>query len=240
MNRRAARLRIARDLDRIDNTEFEVKRGNILAHRGLWSDPADKNSRDALVAALDLGFGIETDLRDSEGLLWISHDPVIAEDGAIRAAQFFEDCAVENRNGRLALNIKADGLQHMIGDAIEAARIPMESLFAFDMSTPDALGYIRRGFPVYSRASEYESDQPFADVTHGVWVDNFTGSFPQVQKAIELLDSGHRVAMVSPELHGRPHEALWQEILRNGLHLCAGFELCTDFPNEAYGIFGAD
>jgi glycerophosphoryl diester phosphodiesterase len=216
-----------------------VKRGNILAHRGLWTDPADKNSRDALVAALDLGFGVETDFRDSEGMLWISHDPVIG-DGAVRAARFLEDCVGANLNGRLALNIKADGLQYMISDAIEAARVPVERLFAFDMSVPDALGYIRRGFPVYSRASEYESDQSFADVAQGVWVDNFTGRFPQVQKALELLECGHRVAIVSPELHGRPHEALWQEILGSGLHLHPDFELCTDFPNEAYCTLGTD
>ncbi len=216
-----------------------MKRGSILAHRGLWTDPADKNSRDALIAALDLGFGVETDFRDSEGVLWISHDPVKGN-SAVRAARFFEDCVEANRNGRLALNIKADGLQHMICDAIEAARVPMERLFAFDMSVPDAQGYIRSGFPVYFRASEYESDQSFAPVARGVWVDNFTGRFQQVQKALELLERGHRVAIVSPELHGRPHDALWQEILGSGLHLHPNFELCTDFPIEAHNTLGTD
>ena len=216
-----------------------MKRGNILAHRGLWTDPAAKNSRDALIAALDLGFGVETDFRDSEGVLWISHDPVIG-DGAVRASRFFEDCEEANRNGRLALNIKADGLQDMISDALEVAGIPAERLFAFDMSVPDALGYIRRGFPVYSRASEYEPNPPFADFAQGVWVDNFSGDFPQVQKTKELLGNGHRVAIVSPELHGRPHEGLWQEILGSGLHLHPDFELCTDFPNEAHRILGTD
>jgi hypothetical protein len=216
-----------------------VKKGNILAHRGLWTDPADKNSRKALVAALDLGFGIETDFRDSDGMLWVSHDPVTG-DVAIRAARFFEECAGANRNAKLALNIKADGLQHMISDAIEAARLPVERVFAFDMSVPDALGYIRRGFPVYSRASEYEPDPSFADVAHGVWVDNFTGSFPQLKKAAELLEYGHRVAIVSPELHGRAHKALWQEIVGSDLHRHPGFELCTDFPNEAYRFLGTD
>lgn len=216
-----------------------MKRGNILAHRGLWTDPADKNSRDVLIAALDRGFGVETDFRDSEGVLWISHDPVIG-DGAVRASRFFEDCEEANRNGRLALNIKADGLQDMISDALEVAGIPAERLFAFDMSVPDALGYIRRGFPVYSRASEYEPNPPFADLAQGVWVDNFSGDFPQVQKAKGLLENGHRVAIVSSELHGRPHGALWQEILRGGLHLHPEFELCTDFPIEAHRILGTD
>jgi glycerophosphoryl diester phosphodiesterase len=230
---------MARECDGTDDTVFGMKRGNILAHRGLWTDPADKNSRDALVAALDLGFGVETDFRDSGGMLWVSHDPV-AGDGTFRAARFFEDCAGANQSGRLALNIKADGLQRMISDAIDAAGVPVERVFAFDMSVPDTLGYIRRGFPVYSRASEYETDQSFGDIAQGVWVDNFTGGFPQVHKAMALLESGQRVAMVSPELHGRPHEALWQEILQSGLHLYPGFELCTDFPEEASRILGAD
>ncbi|MBY6218101.1 hypothetical protein [Qipengyuania aquimaris] len=211
-----------------------------MAHRGLWTDPSDKNSRDSLVAALDLGFGVETDFRDSNGLLWICHDPVTPGDGAIPAARFFEDCAGANSNGRLALNIKADGLQRMICDAIEAASVPVDRLFAFDMSVPDALGYIRCGLPVYTRASEYESDRSQDDATQGVWVDNFTGDYPQVEKALELLECGQRVAIVSPELHGRPHKALWQQILESGLHMRPGFELCTDFPKEAHYTLGTD
>ena len=43
--------------------KFEKK--NILAHRGCWKrySEEDKNSRKALFKALEIGFGIETDIR---------------------------------------------------------------------------------------------------------------------------------------------------------------------------------
>ena len=52
-----------------------MKKSNILAHRGLWFCEEEKNSSNALFKALDLGFGIETDVRDLCGELIISHDP---------------------------------------------------------------------------------------------------------------------------------------------------------------------
>jgi glycerophosphoryl diester phosphodiesterase len=216
-----------------------VRKANILAHRGLWRDPADRNSRAALCAAIERGFGIETDFRDSGGELWVSHDPAIGN-CAIAASRFFKDYASLGGVGRLALNIKSDGLQGMVADALGVAGIPFEQVFAFDMSVPDALGYIRSDLPIYSRISEHEPEPPFADVAVGVWVDNFTGKFPQVARSAALLASGHRVAIVSPELHGRPYDALWKGILDNGLHLHPAFELCTDFPKEAHRMLGTD
>lgn len=47
----------------------------ILAHRGLWREPAERNSLAALEAALAESFGVETDVRDLGGQLVISHDP---------------------------------------------------------------------------------------------------------------------------------------------------------------------
>ena len=47
----------------------------LLAHRGLWQEPAEKNSRIAFERAFQAGFGVETDLRDHGGTVVISHDP---------------------------------------------------------------------------------------------------------------------------------------------------------------------
>src|SRR5438309_53835 len=47
----------------------------VLAHRGWWSDPQDRNTRAAFAKAFAAGYGIETDVRDSAGRLVISHDP---------------------------------------------------------------------------------------------------------------------------------------------------------------------
>ncbi|WP_134682363.1 hypothetical protein [Paracoccus ravus] len=213
-----------------------MDRGNILAHRGLWSSPEDKNTRAALQAALELGFGLETDLRDSAEQIYVSHDPVSAQ-GTLTAKELFSDYAALGVTGRLALNVKADGLQRQIIAELHAAGIPISRVFAFDMSVPDALGYLKIGLPTYTRVSEHESAPSFLDSAAGVWVDNFLGDFPQIAAARRYLDAGHRVALVSPELHGRPHKPLWQAVRDASLHRHPAFEICTDFPNDACVFF---
>lgn len=216
-----------------------MDRCNILAHRGLWSAPEDRNTRAALRAALKLGFGLETDLRDSAGQLYVSHDPVSAP-GTLTANELFADYTALAASGRLALNVKADGLQGRIATALREAEIPASRYFAFDMSVPDALGYLKIGFPTYTRVSEHESDPAFLNSAAGVWIDNFLGDYPQIAAARRYLDAGQRATLVSPELHGRPHQPIWQAVRDASLHRHPAFEICTDFPNEAFDFFEAE
>ena len=215
-----------------------MDRSSILAHRGWWSDPADRNSPGALTRALAAGFGIETDFRDLDGVLMVSHDPARSPDGLNDAAWFFGEVIRTGHTGRLALNIKADGLQDMLVAAMAAAGVPQGQAYAFDMAVPDALGYLARGFPAYSRLSEYEATPSFVTRAAGVWVDNFNGDYPQIDRAIDVMSGGLRAAIVSPELHGRDHHALWDEIAAAGLHENPLFELCTDLPQAAFERFG--
>ena len=217
--------------------EVWVDPKNILAHRGWWTEPEDKNSFRAFERALNAGFGIETDFRDRNGTLVVSHDP--PDENALKAEDFFELYARIRGGGRLALNIKADGLQKLMAEHAASLTDGFQNIFAFDMSVPDTLGYLAINFPVYTRISEYERNPPFLDRAIGVWVDNFTGTFPQIEAATKLLASGHRVCIVSPELHRRDHESLWSEIARAGLHTNPLFELCTDLPQDAYERLGA-
>lgn len=211
---------------------------SILAHRGWWQDPSEKNSPQALERALEAGFGIETDFRDLDGRVVISHDPArLAYD--LRDAEWLLRLAGElGGRGRIAMNIKADGLQAALTEALAAAELSEDRAYAFDMAVPDALGYLARELPTYTRVSEYETVPPFLDRAAGVWVDNFTGAFPQVARAAELMKSGKRVAIVSPELHRRDHAALWDEIAAARLHENPLFELCTDLPQLALDKFG--
>ncbi|EOZ3523633.1 hypothetical protein Q9Q49_06045 [Campylobacter upsaliensis] len=39
----------------------------ILAHRGFWREKKEQNSLASLAKAFEMGFGIETDLRDGGG-----------------------------------------------------------------------------------------------------------------------------------------------------------------------------
>ena len=47
----------------------------ILSHRGYWKEEKEKNTIDAVRKAFDHGFGIESDIRDLDGKLVISHNP---------------------------------------------------------------------------------------------------------------------------------------------------------------------
>lgn len=212
-----------------------MRRSNILAHRGWWSQIEKKNSFEALKSALDAGFGIETDFRDCNTHIVVSHDP--PEGHMLQARAFFELYVKLGATSRIALNIKADGLQQPLQKLLFESGVKMENCFAFDMSVPDALGYFADDFPAYTRLSEYEIKSPSLNVAAGVWVDNFTGDFPQVIEAQKVLKSGKRACLVSPELHQRDHYALWQEVAAAGLHKNPSFELCTDFPQAAYDFF---
>lgn len=59
----------------------------ILCHRGYWRDKFHKNSAEAFKRSFDSGYGTETDFRDLDGTLVISHDP--ARCGALTVEDFF-------------------------------------------------------------------------------------------------------------------------------------------------------
>jgi len=212
-------------------------RGNILAHRGSWNGDIAKNSRAALSRALLGGFGLETDIRDLDGALVISHDPPRHSDDII-PFEWLLDFYVSNAcTGMLALNIKADGLAAISGEALR--RYGVTRYFAFDMSIPDMLAYVRAGMPVYSRVSEYEPAPALAAESSGIWLDNFNGAFPQTETAARFLAHGKPIAIVSPELHRRPHESLWTSLRDHSELDMSSLLLCTDFPDEAALFFGS-
>lgn len=213
-----------------------MRRSRVIAHRGFWLNPDEKNTSRAFARALSEGFGIETDVRDLGGDLVISHDP--PQWGAPLAEEFFTQCAAAGGEGLLALNIKADGLYTLLARAAASAGLQTSRTFVFDMSVPDAREYRGGPFPVYERTSEYEPNPPLAASTTGVWVDNFSGAIDQVSAALKFLELGFSVAIVSPELHGRPHDEVWASIRRAGLHDEPEFALCTDRPDEVLKFFG--
>ena len=80
----------------------------IISHRGIWDNSNQMNTLDSFEKSFQLGFGIETDLRDLGGEIVISHD--IPKNDAPTLEAFFEMYKDFQNEPRLALNIKADGL----------------------------------------------------------------------------------------------------------------------------------
>ena len=46
----------------------------IISHRGFWKNDEEKNTLEAFQKSFSNGFGIETDIRDLDGRIVISHD----------------------------------------------------------------------------------------------------------------------------------------------------------------------
>jgi len=105
------------------------------------------------------------------------------------------------------------------------------------MSLPDTLHYLRAGMPVFVRLSEYEPENALLARASGVWLDAFESEWWTPELVRGLCARGKSVAIVSPELHGRPHEALWERLkmLEPGVH--EKLMLCTDFPDAAASFF---
>jgi glycerophosphoryl diester phosphodiesterase len=210
---------------------------DILAHRGWWLTKGEQNSMEGFRRAIASGYGIETDIRDHNGRLVVSHDP--PNDSSIPIERLIELCKRDAPRVTLALNIKADGLASPLAELLR--RLNWDGYFVFDMSVPDTLPYLAKDMPVFTRRSEFELGSPMDDRSAGLWLDSFETPFVPPTLLLTALSGKHDIAIVSPELHGRPHLAAWQawrDVLRaRGNSSGQRVHLCTDFPKDAEAFF---
>ena len=203
----------------------------IIAHRGFWLKPEEKNLFSSLVRALDQGYGIETDIRDKEGKLVISHDMPIGEQ--LYLEELFSYYHNNNCESCLALNIKSDGLAEELMSLI--TRFDIRNYFVFDMSVPDTLHYIKMQMNVYVRHSEVEVEPVLYDKTSGVWLDMFYDDWVTNKILNSHVSNNKGLCLVSPELHRRAFEPFWQKL--RGFSGIDKLMLCTDYPDKAKDIF---
>jgi glycerophosphoryl diester phosphodiesterase len=207
----------------------------ILAHRGLWTQPIEKNSLGALLLAIQSGFGIETDIRDLSGELVISHDP--PKKGALLLETFLSKAEREEnfKKAFFALNVKADGLDVGLERVLREYGLEKQSFF-FDMTTPTLYSFSKRFEKenLCTRISDIEPEPLLLEKCNWVWVDCFKRDWGDWKKLPKLK---RKLAFVSPELHKRSHERFWREleIFAKGRK---DILLCTDLPSEARGRFG--
>jgi hypothetical protein len=211
----------------------------FLSHRGYWHAPQEKNTELAFARSFGLGFGTETDVRDLDGQLVISHDPPRA--GALPLGRFLDLYMRHGHDVPLALNVKSDGIESLLGD--ELGRRGITNYFVFDMSVPDTLRYLRRGMSFYTRQSEHEPTPALYQACSGVWMDAFAGEWYGADDIAGHLAAGKSVCLVSPELHGRDPVGLWRQIgawLGSGAIGAGGdhdrIMLCTDHPERARAV----
>jgi hypothetical protein len=205
----------------------------ILAHRGLWHQPHERNHPDSLRTALTCGFGLETDIRDTNGKLVISHDPPL--DLGFQLSELFSHYTALDSDAPLALNIKADGLGSILKRLLDDYDIRCH--FCFDMSVPESVIYRKLGIRYFTRESEYELQLSLYEDAAGVWMDMFQSDWITPENILRHLKVNKEVALVSPELHGRPHVDFWNRLRDSEIGDSRGLMLCTDYPESAQIFF---
>lgn len=207
----------------------------IISHRGLWKNDNEQNKLVAFENSFINGFGTETDVRDLNGELVISHDIPVTKKQIMTLDDFFKYYQSINKDLLIALNIKSDGLQHKIEKLIDKHDIL--NYFLFDMSIPDSIKYLDKGLNIYLRQSEFEIEIPFYDKIKGIWLDCFDSIWFDKELIVNHLNNDKTVCIVSEELHGRPYKPLWKLLKKWRLNLNKKVILCTDFPELANKFF---
>ena len=206
----------------------------IVAHRGYWNTEIERNSLLALQTALKKGYGFESDVRDYEGKLVISHN--IADASSTEAEEIFR-CLAENKDRYcFAINVKADGLKDLLLEYITRYRIT--NYFLFDMSVPQMIEFDELRLRYFTRQSEVEPVPCMYDRAAGVWIDGFWGTSWITEELLkEHIENGKEVCIVSPDLHGREDYRNFWEQLKNYRIDFSKVMLCTDHPDEARAFF---
>jgi len=213
----------------------------ILAHRGIWDENVEPNSLEALSNSIKSGFGIETDLRDHEGRIVISHDmprsPVLLFEDFLN--EYYELIKSVDNQQYLALNIKSDGLQVEIKRILSEFKI--DKYFFFDMSIPDTFPYIKNNLNIFLRHSDYEEPSKNFDKYDGVWIDHFESEWFSPKDLDLYLHNDKKICFVSPELHHREYTKCWEMIKKyiDEIKISdrKNIMICTDKTHEALDFF---
>lgn len=146
--------------------------------------------------------GIEVDLRLFNSELICQHDPFVP-------GELFSDWLKEFHHKTLILNLKEEGLENTVLEALSKANV--KDFFFLDQSFPFLLKFSKTGMRKTAvRISEYEcidTALKLAGAVDWVWVDIFN-AFPLGVVEIEKLrKANYKICIVSPELHGQIEEA---------------------------------
>ena len=205
----------------------------ILSHRGHWQHPSQQNSLIAFHRALEMGFGIETDIRWGVHGLVLSHDPPVGDVPALNELlQLHRDIAPELT---LALNIKADGLAPRLAEQLRQFKV--QRYFVFDMSVPETIRCAATPLVYFTRQSEYEPTPCLYEQAAGVWLDCFLSEWMDDQVINLHQDRGKQVCIVSPELHRRDPLPFWNLLRSMKTVDTSSLMLCTDHSEQAQSFF---
>ncbi len=110
----------------------------------------------------------------------------------------------------------------------------VDKYFVFDMSVPEFMQMSKLGLNSFLRLSDVEHDEALSGLAGGAWLDAMIDGYFPTDRLVSALQRYPYVALVSPELHQRPHRSAWSAWQQGGL--MAQNErvmMCTDLPEDA-------
>lgn len=222
----------------VERQNTDCKRMNIIARGGWHVMPQERDFPSAYYRALESGMGIVVPVRDHDGQLVIAHGP--ASDESVRFEDFLAERPVWPGDPPiLAIHVCAEGLSRLIHRCL--LNIDGVAPCLFGMPVSDMPSYLDGHIPLFVRQSEHEPQPAFYEFAEGVWLDSFERDWFDERLIIQHLKAAKIVTVVSPEIHGRPHEPMWSMLsaLQNNLgELSPLLQLCTDKPQEARAALG--
>jgi hypothetical protein len=177
--------------------------------------------------ALPKHLGVEIDLRSWGDSLHLEHDPYVK-------GPDFEEWLDAYDHAFIVVNIKEEGLEDRIAERLAAHGV---TEWAFlDESFPFLVRTLRQGKTnTMVRISEFEKPETALALDprpDWIWLDSFTGSYPDPSVVTRLAEHGYRFMIVSPELQKREPEPEIPVVKQ--LFEAAGVELhavCTKRPD---------
>ena len=165
---------------------------------------------------------IEFDVRDSNGICIVQHDPF--KEG-LPLNLLLDMCG---RNRFLIVNIKSEGIEATVLEMLRDRSI--EQFFLLDSTVPAMYKYTRTGEKRFAvRLSEVEPIEfvePWKNKVEWVWVDCFSKNILTKTLEEKIHSLGFKICVVSPELQGRPEdiEVFSAEFKANNIQVDA---ICT-------------
>lgn len=203
----------------------------IICHRGLWKGKTElQNSKRACLEGLKLFDGIEIDLKNKNGKIILSHDPILSNKRYLELSVLFK----ENKDSFYALNIKEDGLGPKLKELITKYNI--KNYMCFDLSSPEEYCYLQLGLKVFKRFGDQDFINISQQKTRGLVFDIFNNR-NQLNYLKKLNNSKLNLPtmIISPELHNLSFLKTWK--LYNEKLTTKNLYICTDHPFEAREFF---
>ena len=176
---------------------------------------------------IDKSYGVEVDIHAYGEKLIVNHSSF--EDGP-GLSDWLSICG----DRLVILNIKEEGIESRVRDM--ALKFGVKDFMLLDLSFPALIKMSSKGESrIAIRVSEYESVENallLESKIDWVWLDCFNG-FPLTGEEFQRLrNSNLKICLVSPELHGPPHNKndiySFQKFMRTiGAEVDA---VCTKFP----------